>query len=564
MRTRFHDVAFFQHVDAVGVEDGAEAVRDEQGNLAAFGADVADGPGDFLLGQGVEGGGSFVEEEEFGAAQQGAGDGDALFFAAREFEAPFADGGFEALFGTGEQVIARGFRERLQQVRFGGSGVHEEQVFPDGAGKKLGVLRDEADLAAQVVEMDGLLVEAVVEDAAVLRAVETHKEFHQGGFAAAAGADKSDGFAGFYLKTDVVERVLLRRLVAESHVPELQRFDVAEVFGVSGLGFGLLLHQVFKVVKRGFGLPVAQDDVADFLQGAEYEKRKNLHGHDFTRRQLALVHQPHEHEQDELPQGVDEGALYEADAADALHLGELQLEDVEGVFVEALDLLFGQAKAFHQLDVAQRFRGGAGQRGGLFYNNLLDFLHFFAEQIRHPGEQKNAAEVNDRQAPMLVERIQGHKNDAHDDGEQYIDEGGNELLRVGAHLLKDAEGFAAALVFKLLIRQFHGVLQTIGEDGGPEFLGDEVEEIILKCFGDSAHHGHRNGTDEQPHEAVNKDGFPGLVGDVFVDEQKALPVERPRWSCRHLVVGSQRYQLPKNDGVNQRKPDVDAGQQQDQ
>lgn len=141
---------------------------------------------------------------------------------------------------------------------------------------------------------------------------------------------------------------------------------------------------------------------------------------------------------------------------------------------------------------------------------------------------------------MLVERIQGHKNDAHDDGEQHIDEGGNELLRVGAYLLEDAQGFAAALVFKLLIRQFHGVLQPIGKDGGSEFLGDEVEEIILKCLCDAADHGHRNGTDEQPHEAVNKDGFPGLVGDVLVDEQEALPVERPRRGGRHLVVGSQR------------------------
>lgn len=255
---------------------------------------------------------------------------------------------------------------------------------------------------------------------------------------------------------------------------------------------------------------------------------------------MAFVHQPHEHEQDELPQGVDEGALYKADAADALHFGKLQLEDVEGVFVEALDLLFGQAEAFHQLDVAQRLRGGAGQRGGLFHNHLLDLLYFFAQQIRHPGEQKNAAEVNDRQAPVLVERVQGHKNNAHDNGEQHIDESGNELLRVGAHLLEDTQSFAAALVFKLLIRQFHGVLQAIGEDGGPKFLGDEVEEIILKCLGDAADHGHRNGTNKQPNEAINQDVFTSLVGDGFLDEQEALPVECPRRGGRHLVVGSQR------------------------
>ena len=353
MRPRFHNVPFFQHENAVGVEDGAEAVGDEQGNLAAFGTDFPDGVGNFLLGEGIQGGSGFVEEEELGNPQQGAGDRDALFFAARQFEAALTDGSVKAIFGPGQQGVAGGFGERRLQVCFGGRRVHKEQVFPDGAREELCVLGNEADLAAQVIKMDGLFIEAVVEDTATLGAVQPDEEFHQGGFAAATGADEGDGFASFYLKTDVVEGVLLCRLVAKSHVPELQRFDVTEVLRVGGFGLGLLLHQVFKVVERGLGFPVTEDDVANFLQRAEDEKRKNLHGHDFARCQLAFVHQPHEHEQDELPQGVDEGALHEADAANAFHLGEFQLEDVEGVFIEALDLLFGQTKALHQLDVAQ-------------------------------------------------------------------------------------------------------------------------------------------------------------------------------------------------------------------
>ena len=490
MRARLYDVPFFQHVDAVGVQDGAEAVGDEQGNLAAFGADFPNGVGDLLLGEGVEGRSSFVEQEEFGDAQQGPGYGNALFFTPREFEAAFADGGIQAIFGARQQGIAGGFGQCPLQVSFGSSGVHEEQVFPDGAREKLGILGDEADLAAQVIKVDRLLIEPIVEDAAALWAVQANQEFHQGSFAAATRTNKSNGFARFYLKADVVEGMLLSRLVPETHVLELQGFDVAEVFGVQRFGLGLLLHQVFKVVERCFCFPVTEDDVANFLQGPKNEKRKNLHGYDFAWIQSTLEHQPHQHKHNQLPQGIDESALHKADAADALHLGEFQLEDVEGIFVEALDFLFGQAEAFHQLDVAQRLGGGTRQGGGLFDNDLLDGFHFFAQQVGHPGEQKNAAKVDDGQAPMFVERIYRHEYDAHDDRKQHIDESGNELLCVGAHLLQDAQGLATALVFKLLIRQSHGVLQPIGENGGPEFLSDEVEEIILKCFGDAAHHGH--------------------------------------------------------------------------
>ena len=95
------------------------------------------------------------------------------------------------------------------------------------------------------------------------------------------------------------------------------------------------------------------------------------------------------------------------------------------------------------------------------------------------------------------------------------------------------------------------MLQAIGEDGGSEFLGDQVEEIILKSLGDTADHGHRNGADEQPHKAINHHTFTGLIGDVLLYEQKALPIERTRRRRRHLVVGCQGDQLPKDDGVNQ-------------
>ena len=48
--------------------------------------------------------------------------------------------------------------------------------------------------------------------------------------------------------------------------------------------------------------------------------------------------------------------------------------------------------------------------------------------------------------------------------------------------------FPAALVFKFLVRQFHGMLQAIGKNCGTEFLRNEIQKIILESFGNPADH----------------------------------------------------------------------------
>ena len=68
---------------------------------------------DVLFGIGVDAGEGIVEDEDAGIAEDGAGQGGALFLSAGEGEAAFADGGFE---GIGEQV------EFLANMRgFGGA-----------------------------------------------------------------------------------------------------------------------------------------------------------------------------------------------------------------------------------------------------------------------------------------------------------------------------------------------------------------------------------------------------------------------------------------------------------
>ena len=105
MRAPFHHFPTINHVNDIRLLDGAEPMRDRDGG-ATSGGGVQSGLHD-LFGFRVQGRGGFVEEEDFGVAQEGAGDGDALLLAAREHAAFAADDGGEAV-TVGECRISGG------------------------------------------------------------------------------------------------------------------------------------------------------------------------------------------------------------------------------------------------------------------------------------------------------------------------------------------------------------------------------------------------------------------------------------------------------------------------
>lgn len=85
--TRIHDE------NPVGSDDGGEAVRDDERGPSFH--QRVERFLDSRFGTGVEGGGRFVEYEDVGVRDDGAGDGNALFLSAGEFETAFPYHGFE-------------------------------------------------------------------------------------------------------------------------------------------------------------------------------------------------------------------------------------------------------------------------------------------------------------------------------------------------------------------------------------------------------------------------------------------------------------------------------------
>src|ERR1700687_2783864 len=90
-----------QYGDTVGIADGGDAVRDENGRAAAH--DVAQMIENLVFGVSVDAGERVVEDENLGIADESAGNGGALLLSAGERDAAFSDHGVVA-FGEGFDV----------------------------------------------------------------------------------------------------------------------------------------------------------------------------------------------------------------------------------------------------------------------------------------------------------------------------------------------------------------------------------------------------------------------------------------------------------------------------
>ena len=104
--------AVFEDVDEVGVHDGGESVCDDEDGVVA--AEVCQDVADLAFVVGVEVGGGFVEEEDFPAGEQGAGDGQALALPARESRPRLPDHGVQTLRRSGSEIVQFDHRQSLE------------------------------------------------------------------------------------------------------------------------------------------------------------------------------------------------------------------------------------------------------------------------------------------------------------------------------------------------------------------------------------------------------------------------------------------------------------------
>jgi hypothetical protein len=143
----FKDTPASQDQDTVGAPHGREAVGDHDGG--ATGEEASQGLFYLRLRFQVHAARRFVEDEEFGIGDQGAGEGDELALPDGEPATPFADLGLVALREAPDKVVGPDGFGGGDYLLLGGVRAAVADVVLYGAGEEEGVLEHDAHVAAQ-------------------------------------------------------------------------------------------------------------------------------------------------------------------------------------------------------------------------------------------------------------------------------------------------------------------------------------------------------------------------------------------------------------------------------
>jgi hypothetical protein len=172
---------------------------DEDEALAEASLEAAEVELNFGAELGVEGGHGFIEEEQVGLVDQGAGESNALFLAAGELVGVALGEGVELEHLEGFGDAAGDFRVG----EFAGAEA-EGDVFKDGEVREEGIaLEDGVDGAA--VGGEGGDVAAAEDDGAGVGDFQAGDDAEEGGFSAAGGAEEGDEFAVTDEEGDIAE-----------------------------------------------------------------------------------------------------------------------------------------------------------------------------------------------------------------------------------------------------------------------------------------------------------------------------------------------------------------------
>src|SRR5229473_8434659 len=174
MRALLAKTALVEDEDAVSMLNGAEAVRDDECGAAA--EQAVERIADLQFGFGVHARGGFVEDEEAGIVGEGAGEIDELALADGKRGAALVDAGADAFGERFDEIGEADFADGLLDGRAVNTGRAEADVGFNGAGEEEGILEDDAEEAAKILQIDFADVDAVEQDLAALNVVEAEEQ----------------------------------------------------------------------------------------------------------------------------------------------------------------------------------------------------------------------------------------------------------------------------------------------------------------------------------------------------------------------------------------------------
>src|SRR5882762_2394700 len=475
-RALFAQAPFVEDEDAVGVLDGAQAMGDDQSG--APGEQAAESFANEKFRFRVHAGGGFVKDEETRIVGQGAGEIDELALADRKSGAALVDVAGHA-FGQGANELAEAdfFNGVFDGIAVD-AGCAEADIRFDGAGEKKGILKDDAELAAQILELDEANVFAIKEDLTALDVVEAQQQGDQGGLAGAGVADDGESLAGLDAEGNISEDpVLIGGLwdisIAE---PDVAEFDFAtRMIEGNGVGIGFddyrLVEELENALGGGHRGLKNVEFFAEILNGTEKALGEHSEGGEDAESDAAgknavsarPIDQSDGGEAEKLDGGVEEG-VSENGVAPGEHIVAIALAKFVHGFLFAV-------KELHDAHAGNVFleegvdAGDGGSNAAIGIANELAENHGDDEDAGEDGKDHEEEEVVDHGDDAGGEEIVESVDVGGDAGNQAADGIAVEIAHRQA--LHVDENFAPHVI--------HGLLADALHDANLDVLGEEVE-----------------------------------------------------------------------------------------
>ena len=438
-----------------------------------------------------------------------------MFLSARESRAAFADLGLVTLGELFDHVVDLGGLAGGDHVLEAGVRVGHDQVVVERAGEEDGLLRDDAEDAAEFVGGKGADVLAVEGDLSFLRLVEAEHEFGQRALAATGGAHDHGEVAGGEAEVEVAVQPGEVFAVAEGEIGDGQATGVLAVFALGGERVRFLreVEDVAEALDGDVGLLEFLPQADEAEHGLAHAPGEHLEGDEHADGKTVVLHDQ-EGADDEDGQGHD---LFKTVGDDVVGVADLFGGEAGGK-------VLGEEVAVFLVDVGfhlQRFDGG--HAGDVF------------------GEEGLVAGAEHELAVELVAENGGDEEADQGDGAEQADGDQGELPAVGEHDREEdeqerevedegdggagdefADGFdavqpcdegAGGAIFEIGQRQ----AQEVPEDGTAEDGVDAVAGVQDEVL---AQPGHAGGKEHEQDEsdAEDDEGAVGLVDDDLVDD----------------------------------------------
>ena len=471
-----------EHQDAVGVLNSAQAMGDDQ--RGASQEQAVERVADEHFGLGVHARSGFVENEEARIVRQGAREADELSLADGKGCAALGDGGLDAGGKRADEGAEADFLESALDVGAVNPFRAETHVRFQRAGEEKGVLQNDAEMAAEILEVEAANIHTVEKDFAALNIVETQKKLDDGGLAGAGVADDGEGLPGSNAEGNVAEHPVFigRVLPAAIGEPDIAEFDFAA--GLLELQRLLrrsnrhgLVEQLEDALGGGHSRLQDIEFFAEVLDGTEETLRVHHEGKENAeiepggtgehvqpaipiQQRDGRKPQPFHHRikqgesEDGGLVGVHVGAVQDGELLGGLGLAIEQLHDghAADVFLkESVDAGNGRADAAVGIAhfVAEDPGGAHNQReDGKSHQSEtpIDFQHDSGEEDQENRVVEHGGHAGSKQ---IVERVHigGHARDQTPDG--------RTVVKTHRHALEMPEDFLAQVIHGLLAHALH-------------------------------------------------------------------------------------------------------------